>query len=510
MSAFFSSGRRSNYFVLLVILLFLSGCALHFFRGYYSSESIYPFAWGVDDAFISFRYGWNAVHFGNLSWNESGFRKTEGFTNPLWVLVSAIWSLPGNKDWVYPGVVMTAVFLSAYMLFVAQKFLLEKYKKTIALTGMLIFCVTPFVWADATSGLESVVFGIILALLAYMAGHLASLGREQKYQIIAFSFLACLLRSDGEIYVAIILAGLLISRNPSAKLVLIGMLSGSLLLYLARYLYFGTFLPNTAVAKLNFGVLERLPIGFEIFFVVLLFGASVFLFMGFMGMRSSGKFKTQIIDSCILLGWFGYFIYIGGDIFHERHLIGSFAYAAMISSDYWSKKNLTDVVKITGVLAVLLMVPLLFFDARFSYWRSKPDDPLTSLGKEIGLNRNRYGTIAIPTSGKIPFFAGGDFVDVYGLNDPYLATIKRPNFIPGHSSGSDSEAIEIARRHSPENYSLVNFTPTPYLRLPDDVYLWVYTSQPQDGIHRHFTDADFQVARTSVPIYMCLVIYNPH
>jgi len=365
-------------------------------------------------------------------------------------------------------------------------------------------------WADATSGLESVVFGLVLALLAYLAGHLQVLDRRRKIQLAGFAFIACLLRSDGAVYVAIVLAGLFFARKPALKQVLAGMLSASVLLYLFQYLCFGTFVPNTAIAKLNFGLMDRLPLGIEIFLVILMYGASSFLFMGFKGMRNSGEFRTQIVAACVLLGWCGYFIYIGGDTFRERHLVGAFAYAAMISSDYWGRQKLVDVVKTAGVLLVLLLVPLLFFDARFSYANQKPDDPMILLGKSIALDRERYGTIVIPMAGKTPFFAGGDFVDSLGLNDPYLATVKLPHFIPGHSAGSKPLAIDIARQHSPNDYSMVDCSPSQYLVKPEDVRLWVYGAMPADGVHSSFTSRDLQTSSSAQAMYFCVLIDKPH
>ena len=57
---------------------------------------------GADDACISYRYGWNLANNNILSWNESGCRRTEGFTDPLWMYMNAGLSLLGRKDWVYP------------------------------------------------------------------------------------------------------------------------------------------------------------------------------------------------------------------------------------------------------------------------------------------------------------------------------------------------------------------------------------------------------------------------
>jgi hypothetical protein len=85
--------RRSRLCIVALTLLFALGCLLHFRRGSYSVFGVSGHRWGSEDAYISFRYGWNLAHFGVLAWNESGYRRTEGFSNPLWVYLSAVWAL---------------------------------------------------------------------------------------------------------------------------------------------------------------------------------------------------------------------------------------------------------------------------------------------------------------------------------------------------------------------------------------------------------------------------------
>ncbi|GEM_PF-2326834 len=508
----FFQARRTIVTSSLIVLIFILGSILHFFRGYYWSENIFPHAWGVDDAYISYRYGWNLAHFGQLAWNESGFRKTEGFTNPFWVILSAMWSLLGNKDWVYPGVVATTVIVSSSLLYSIQKIIVQKYKTATALIGIFLVAVTPFVWADATNGLESVVFGFCLALLAYLSINQELVAKKHLWFILGLSFVVCLLRSDGFIYVGIIFVCSMIAKSQSSKWILFGMFVGYIILALFRYLYFGTFLPTTAVAKLNFGILDRFPVGLGILIVILAYGGSAFVVIGLLGIRSTKNRNIQIASACLLLGWYAYFVYIGGDTFRERHLIGVFTYGSIISANYWHRKKLVDAIKVLGVLLLAILLPLLVFDHRFSYWLSKPDDPMISLGKSIAINRQEYGTVVVRMAGKTPFFAGGDFVDNLGLNDPYLATIKRAKFVPGHSAGSDEQSLEIARQHSPNNYTYLTFSPSIYLKSPTDVLLWVYCNQPQDVlIHNRITNTEWENMLTiSEPMYFCLLLDKPH
>jgi hypothetical protein len=44
------------------------------------------------------------------------------------------------------------------------------------------------------------------------------------------------------------------------------------------------------------------------------------------------------------------------------------------------------------------------------------------LGQALEVERSRYGVLISAAAGKIPYYAGGECIDPFGLNDPYLAT----------------------------------------------------------------------------------------
>ncbi len=68
-----------KYWIYILSLSILAlGCLLHFMRGSYGfSSSTSLHAWGRDDAFITYRYGWNLAHFNILNWNESGYQRAD-------------------------------------------------------------------------------------------------------------------------------------------------------------------------------------------------------------------------------------------------------------------------------------------------------------------------------------------------------------------------------------------------------------------------------------------------
>jgi hypothetical protein len=488
---------KRNWLFALPIIILAVGSLIHYSRGHYGLGDSAVFSDGVDDAYITYRYGWNLIHFGNLSWNESGFRQTEGFTNPLWVMVSAGLSLPGIKELVYPLSVITSVLISALLLFYLIFSVFQRNNQSAAsILGLLMVCAVPPIWLHMTSGLESGVFGVGLALLAYLVifdEHNDSI----PVTIIALTLFIGFLRSDGFIYLIIILVAALIAGSRSWKAVAIGLLISSSVIFLWRYFEFGTLLPNTAVAKVNFGVLERLPIGANFLFSTIAnSGLVIFLILGIAGLWLESR-KIKIAGLFIILSWIAYYLYIGGDVFVERHLIGMYFLGAAFSAPLWKvAKPFTRGIFIVLVISVAV-VSMFRYGNRFNYFAGKLNDPWIVLGKAIEADREEYGVVISFAAGKIPFYAGGDFIDSIGLNDPYLATLERENFIPGHSAGNEDEAIKLALTHSEGKYSIFSYLSEEIIQHPEKVRLWVDNFNPQEFAQTEFSIEEWEYAISS-------------
>ncbi|PWH13365.1 MAG: hypothetical protein DDG60_10410 [Anaerolineae bacterium] len=475
------SSHRSSAWFFALLVLFLTGCALHYARGLYFFTPDRNFQYqGVDDAYITYRYGWNWVHFGTLSWNESGFRRTEGFTNPLWVFLSALWAFSGEKDWLYPGVTLTSSLLTGGLLILLAQKISSERGNLPAISGLFLSAASPALWLHSTSGLESGVFGALLGTLAY-----SSLSEEARqppaWQLGGFAGLVVWLRSDGFVYLLVIVGALLLTRNPAWKKVLSGLLLSLTLLYIWRLWNFGSLLPNTAVAKLNFGLAERLLPGL-LAFLQTLPATFPFLLIGLFGLHEQPG-SQRLAALFILGGWLAYYIYIGGDFFVERHLLGVIILSAALAAPFFEKIALQSAWKFALMLCLLVATIWLALwpDARFSYTHPKPQDPWILLGKEMARQREQYGTVVTFPAGKIPFFAGGNFIDELGLNDPYLATLRRERFIPGHAAGSHAEAIRLAKE-SATTYSIFAFSFEITTENINDVVLWVENTNPQSGV----------------------------
>lgn len=443
--------QNSRAIIVALVSVFIFGSALHCYRGYYSRYIRTAHAQGADDAYISYRYGWNLAQYGIVAWNESGFRRVEGFTNPLWVYLSALVSLLGHKEIVYPAMAVVSVVCCCVLIAFLAFLVLESCREEIrSIVGIFLFSASPVVWLHATSGLESAIFGLLIGVTAWLTLGASTMSEKKVGTVVAaFVFLAILLRSDGFVYVLPILLASVVVKKPYWKHILVALLIGITILLAWRYFTFGSLIPNTAVAKLNGSLHERQYVGREILAEVLFDdGVGIFLLVGLVGMSLAGNPRLLAAAMICIASWLGYFVYVGGDHFLERHLIAAMAFSAAISSPLWlALRRSSSIVLFCAVLG-FIYEPVLRGDNRFSYRERKLPDVWIKMGSTIAMDRERYGIIVTGAAGKIPFYGGGDFVDIIGLNDPELSRIQRRPFWPGHSSGDKVKAISIAYQMS--------------------------------------------------------------
>lgn len=487
---------RKYWIYLGLLLVFVLGCVLHFKRGSFGLEySKSLSALGEEDAYISYRYGWNLAHFGVMAWNESGYRRVEGFTNPLWVYLSAIWALLGRKEWVYPSMAASSVILSATLLATLLYAIIKRNAgQVVAGIGLVMAVALPVTWLHSVSGLESGVFGAGLALLAYLVIYDPFRGHKSRICVFLLSVVLCWLRSDGFVYILIITFAGVIAGRKTWRWSGLGLLTGLISLVGWRWINFGGFLPNTAIAKVNFSLTERLPVGSLILGYVLAFSGLPFIMLtGLAGLWLERR-RILLAVGFTILAWMGYYVIIGGDYLLERHLIGAFYLAGAASAPFWTRlKSPIRLMLVILLIGAAWLICMRGFN-RFDYQISKGRDPWVMLGQEIAKNRDHYGVLIASAAGKIPFYAGGDCLDPFGLNDPDIAKIKRTSFYPGHSAGSMKAAIKLASQHPTGVYSIFSKLDQTMIESPDDIALWINTRDPQPQVQIQVTPADWAAA----------------
>ena len=272
-----------------------------------------------DDAFISFRYARNLALGEGLRYNP-GLPPVEGYSNFLWVL----WLAPFERAGLDVPLVarVSSALLGAMLvvwvtLFCARRFELSGGR---ALATGLFLATLPPVALWATGGLATMpaalcVFGTYERLLGDPA-------RPRGGQAGLFALAAALVRADGAVWVALVLAAggalwLLDGRPASLRRALLRaalVCAAGLALHVAwRLSYYGDWLPNTARVKAGFSP-ARLARGLDYVAATLLTVPSLVL-AALAALRALARAQRHVWLSAgfVIAGTLSYAAWVGGD-----------------------------------------------------------------------------------------------------------------------------------------------------------------------------------------------------
>lgn len=209
-------------------------------------------AWVCDDAYITFRVVDNLINGYGPVWNVS--ERVQVFTNPLWMLsVSALYALTGEPY-------LTSIFLSLSLTLLTAIVLAGGIARSPqgALLALLVLVLSNAFVDYSTSGLENALAHLLLAL--FIAVYL-----NRPHSLLLLSLLASLgglNRLDAlPLYLpALAFAWVSQIKEKSVGRPLLVLVLGQmpLLVWLAfATFYYGSTLPNTALAKLATGIPAR-------------------------------------------------------------------------------------------------------------------------------------------------------------------------------------------------------------------------------------------------------------
>ncbi|MBU0618588.1 MAG: hypothetical protein KKI02_12795, partial [Planctomycetes bacterium] len=211
----------------------------------------------VDDAFISFRYARNLVLGHGLRYNLGEHLPVEGYSNFLWVMISAVFELFRMDITVWPLLLSSLCGVALlWLVFDCLHRRLELGLPVACLATLFVGCFPPFAYWS-TSGLETMPF----SLLVFVTFERLILRRDRPAGVSAgvAGLLLALMRMEGIAWVAVLLLLAIVSRRIARQRSLRPLLTCALIvgtgyaLYSAlRFAYYQLPLPNTVYAKTGF------------------------------------------------------------------------------------------------------------------------------------------------------------------------------------------------------------------------------------------------------------------
>lgn len=282
-----------------------------------------PYSALFDDMMISMTYARNLAQGYGLVWNPGGER-VEGFSNPLWVVFMAlIHLLPIVENWI-----SLAVQISGGVFFIASLLVLRRVAGQVSggrgRVALLAVLLTAFYYPLSNwslLGLEVSLLVLMVNLSMFLALKTLESGRFSRALYLLMG-VATLVRVDAAV-TYLTLWGLLVWFDRANRrrhlieggLVLILFIGGQTL---ARKLYYGEWVPNTYILKVEgLPLWARVRRGLQVtwnfvrgfFPLLVIFPFTVFFFR---------RDRKVLLVALVFLAQVVYSIYVGGDAWEHR------------------------------------------------------------------------------------------------------------------------------------------------------------------------------------------------
>ncbi len=416
----------------------------------------------VDDAYISFRYAWNAARGYGLTFNI-GERRVEGYTNFLWtvLLIPFFWlRLPIHTVSLILGTVWALGCLVWLWRWVG-----ERDRWLAALAALLLAADGSFaLWA--VGGLEAPLFAFLV--LAGGCAYLREMGDDRVVPISGAWFaLAAMTRPEGLLVYAItglhqVAARLICRRRLAVRQDWLRLAAFALIWlpwFAFRWRYYGFPLPNTFYAKVTLtdSADQRLRgLAYLQTFVRIHLGWLLPV-VALLPLLRRGWRMWAGYFALIVLVYSLYVAYVGGDWSVGRFFVpllplfyillagGLIVLGQAIAGWVGACLGRWRPALYVGAGAALMALLLaLFVQSSLSGEKKLFLDPFdarlagrarTAMGKWLHENVPRDTYIAVDAAGQMPFYADLKALDLYGLNDLTIAHSRVQNMgqgTPGH------------------------------------------------------------------------------
>ncbi|MEZ6017767.1 MAG: hypothetical protein R3F49_21850 [Planctomycetota bacterium] len=320
-------------------------------------------AWLGDDAFITFRAMDNFVHGRGLGWNVG--ERVQAFTNPLWLFLLALpYALTGELYWV----AIAAGFLCTGV--VVALIVRRASSAGMAAFGVLLLAGSKAFVDYGTSGLENPLLHIfvLLAVGAFLAPMDPARRAVRVAWATSFAFLT---RPDALVLTSVLCVAAWLG-SPT-----LGTLRRMCFAWLPAFawetfslVYFGTFVPNTAIAKLA-GELPRNELVQQGLFYLRnslhwdpLTLTTVAVAVLALALRPSRWRRRECVVALAVVLHLVYLLRVGGDFMSGRFLTSPFVVAVALIVRWRPERRQL-------VAGSLVVVALSVWSER-STWRPRP------------------------------------------------------------------------------------------------------------------------------------------
>jgi hypothetical protein len=392
----------------------------------------------VDDAYISFRYGWNLVHGNGFVFNAGA--RVEGYTSFLWTLLLApCTALPVD-------IVGFSIGLGLVAALAALLGLASLVRREAASGGdAWIYAVLPLVALDgsfafwAVGGMETALFTSLVVWSVVVIER----PRQRPIPVLAGVLLGLTTwtRPEGALLFALAVLLQLARGGVHARASVRNLTLGWALLVLPhlgwRRVYYGDWLPNTFHNKVSFEPAAFLKgLTYVGRFVTWRLGVPLLAVLAFARRASARRLS---LGATFTMAYVAYVIAIGGD----WPVANRFLVPVLPFVHFYVIRGLLAVLRrpawrIAGIATVLVAVGTgtTWLGELHGMVQFNDNAGVETQRKQCGRWLLRHvpssTVIAVGPAGAIPYYSQLPSIDMWGLTDPHIARVPRTGFAPGH------------------------------------------------------------------------------
>jgi len=398
---------------------------------------------GLDDAYISYRFAENWVQGQGLVFNPG--ERVEGYSNFLHVALIALGRLAIAGDSIHFWSVFLNTLFMAGAITALHRELRHRYGAAPATVAALLFASAPPVWKVVNDGLATslvVLLQVALWIFAERARrNEEGLSRGDEIWLWTTIGALVLTRADGFVMPVIAIVYLLLLGRSRLALRSTAVLTAVFALCtLARLLYYGYPLPNTVYVKVSLGLAERL--GFALDYLdrflldsallpyAIILGSSAAISLGLVARRQVNWRSALMPEVFLAFGWLAYLVFVGGDVLGIRWLLILLPLGIAAGVRLQARLGARQGVLVAAVLILLAFHsrPFWSFEQRFPFVKR---DGWRTIGLTLR-EAHPNALIAVDAAGLVPYFSKLPTIDMLGLNDSHIAHQTPKKAILGH------------------------------------------------------------------------------
>lgn len=385
----------------------------------------------------------------------------EGYTNFLWTVITAPFTKVKGIDISFFSLILGLIIsiFNIYLLSQISKTFFDLFKN---LPIYFLFLPSIFFVLDdsiafwAIGGMEFPIYTMFILGIAYYYFRIND--KERNYIMMAIMSILCTLtRPEGNMIFALTIFHFLLNRKKIdgfkrkfLNTIIIYALF-VLVYYGFKYIYYGQVIPNTFYAKGVTDFKMNILLGFK--YLALCAGTRLYIFI-FILFIPFIKAMKDFKQSYLILILFVYLIYlfiVGGDWMYANRLFVPIAPLLYILSAIGIatainkianlngvyQRNIGKIAKVTAImLSVILFVTTMtlleYQELIIKNENYKYELQWAMFGKWLKMNTSPKTIIAVGPAGKIPYYSELYTIDMWGLNNAYIAKTNSKRLQAGH------------------------------------------------------------------------------